>query len=80
METWRNWAGNQVGRPDVIAIPGSEEELAALVKDAAGQGRRVKVVGSGHSFTPCALTDGVMVRLDKLRRIPGTKAYAIDAR
>lgn len=69
MQTWRNWAGNQVARPDVIAEPASEDELAAVVKEAAGHGRRVKVVGSGHSFTACALTDGVLVRLDNMRRI-----------
>jgi L-gulonolactone oxidase len=69
MQTWRNWAGNQVARPDVIAEPAAEDELAALVKDACTHGRRVKVVGSGHSFTPCALTDGVLVKLTNLRRI-----------
>jgi L-gulono-1,4-lactone dehydrogenase len=69
MQKWRNWAGNQVARPDVIAEPASEDELAALVKEAATHGRRVKVVGSGHSFTACALTDGVLVKLDRMRRI-----------
>jgi FAD-linked oxidoreductase len=34
---------------------------------AAGKdGLRVKPVGSGHSFTPVAVTDGVQVRLDRL--------------
>jgi len=42
----------------------SEDELAAIVRDAAERGGRVKVVGTGHSFPDIACTDGTMVRLD----------------
>ena len=32
-------------------------------------GREVKAVGSGHSFTDCACTDGVMVDLAGMQRV-----------
>lgn len=52
-----------------MAEPTSEEQLAAAVSSAARQGTRVKVAGSGHSFTGIALTDGVHVRLGGYDRV-----------
>jgi L-gulono-1,4-lactone dehydrogenase len=48
-----------------VERPGSEDELARVVAGA----RRVKVVGSGHSFTDIACTDGVMVDPSGLKRV-----------
>jgi len=39
------------------------------VREAAAAGERVKVVGSGHSFTGIALTDGRLVKLDRYSRV-----------
>ena len=66
MTTWRNWAGNQHAEPRSIEHPRDAEEISILVKRAAGEGRRVKAVGSGHSFTAAAVTDGTLLRLDRL--------------
>jgi L-gulono-1,4-lactone dehydrogenase len=63
--TWTNWAGNQTATPASIEHPRTEEELVAIVRRAAEGGRKVKVVGSGHSFTDIALTDGHLVILDR---------------
>jgi FAD-linked oxidoreductase len=51
------------------ARPASVEELAETVRSAAREGLRVKTVGSGHSFTSIAATDGVLVRPDLLTGI-----------
>jgi L-gulonolactone oxidase len=48
-----------------VEHPGTEDELAQVVKRAASEGRTVKVVGSGHSFTDIACTNGVQVQLDR---------------
>ncbi len=64
--TWRNWAGNQRGEPVEVASPQSADEVAAIVKQAATAGRRVKPIGSGHSFTGIGLTDGVQLSLSRL--------------
>jgi L-gulonolactone oxidase len=65
-ETWANWAGNQRFAPASVARPGSVDELAAVIRQAAAAGQRVKPIGAGHSFTAIAVTDGVQVRLDNL--------------
>ncbi len=62
-DRWRNWAGNQICAPRRIHRPSTEAELVLLVQQAARDGERVKVVGSGHSFTAIALTDGHLVDL-----------------
>ena len=66
---WKNWAGNQTMTPAAVAHPASVDEVARVVKDAAASGRRVKAIGSGHSFTGVGLTDGVLVRLDRLDQL-----------
>ena len=67
--TWRNWAGNQVAHPVAVHRPSSEHDLAAVVKQAAAEGARVKVVGSGHSFTDIACTDGHLIDLSGYNRV-----------
>ncbi|WP_327066957.1 D-arabinono-1,4-lactone oxidase [Kitasatospora sp. NBC_01302] len=64
---WTNWAGNQSAAPAQVVSPGSAEELAAVVRQAAEQGRTVKAIGSGHSFTAIASAEGgVLVRPEGL--------------
>jgi len=66
---WANWAGDQRCRPARVLAPRSREELAEAVGAAAAAGEKVKVTGSGHSFTEAAMTDATMVRLDALRGV-----------
>ncbi|MBC2906860.1 D-arabinono-1,4-lactone oxidase [Streptomyces cupreus] len=60
--TWRNWGGNVSARPAREVTPASVEELADAVRKAAEDGLKVKAVGTGHSFTSIAATDGVLIR------------------
>ena len=66
---WRNWARNQVAEPFAVHRPSSEHDLAAIVKQASAERRTVKVVGSGHSFTDIACTDGHLVDLSLYNRV-----------
>jgi FAD-linked oxidoreductase len=63
---WRNWAGNASALPAETASPEDVEGVAEILTAAAKAGRRVRPVGSGHSFTPVAATDGVQLRLHRL--------------
>ena len=63
---WRNWAGNQHAVATDVLTPGSVDEVSAAVRTASGTGRRVKVVGSGHSFTGLALADDQRLHLHRL--------------
>jgi FAD-linked oxidoreductase len=67
--SWTNWAGNQSCAPTEIRRPTTEAELVAIVRDAAARDLRVKCIGAGHSFTPIACTDGVMVDLTGYGRV-----------
>lgn len=69
MSTWRNWSGTESATGVEIVRPGSADELAAAVKAAAEQGKKLKAVGAGHSFTGCSAPEQVMVRLDRLSSI-----------
>ncbi|TDD44606.1 FAD-binding protein [Nonomuraea terrae] len=61
-----NWSRNQSGTPAEVRTPSSVEDVVRAVRDAAASGRRVRMVGTGHSFTGVALTDGLMLRPDAL--------------
>ncbi|MFI1916090.1 D-arabinono-1,4-lactone oxidase [Nocardia sp. NPDC020380] len=67
--SWVNWAGDQSCAPASIAEPSSPEDVAALLTQAEAAGHTVRVAGSGHSFTDTVLTDGTLMRLNKLDRI-----------
>ncbi|MEU9590662.1 D-arabinono-1,4-lactone oxidase [Streptomyces sp. NPDC048193] len=70
--TWRNWGGTVVARPAREVAPASVDELAEAVRRAAEDGLPVKAVGTGHSFTSIAATDGVLIRphlLTGIRRV-----------
>ncbi|MFI5757792.1 D-arabinono-1,4-lactone oxidase [Streptomyces sp. NPDC051569] len=56
-------------RPARVAFPASVDEVAETVRRAARDGLRVKPVGTGHSFTATAATDGVLIRPDRLTGI-----------
>ncbi|HST65678.1 MAG TPA: D-arabinono-1,4-lactone oxidase [Mycobacteriales bacterium] len=72
---WRNWTGDQVSRPVRTLSPASTDEVVAAVGDAARDGLTVRMAGSGHSFTGAAVTDGVLLRPE---RLTGVVAIAGD--
>jgi L-gulono-1,4-lactone dehydrogenase len=66
---WRNWAGDERCTPARAVAPRSIEELREAVADAGERGWRVRAVGSGHSFSDIACTDGLMLSLEHLDRV-----------
>ncbi|HXE46489.1 MAG TPA: D-arabinono-1,4-lactone oxidase [Conexibacter sp.] len=69
MRTWRNWAGDQTCAPHAIERPGSVAELVAALERAAAADERVRVAGSGHSFTDAACTEGRVLSLARMDRV-----------
>ncbi|WPB90390.1 D-arabinono-1,4-lactone oxidase [Streptomyces malaysiensis] len=66
---WHNWAGNVTARPARVVAPSSTGELAEVVRRAAAEGLKVKAVGTGHSFTTTAATDGLLIRPDRMASV-----------
>ena len=73
---WHNWAGNVTASPSRIAAPATAEEVAAEVRRAAEDGLTIRMTGSGHSFTPTAVSDGVLLNPGRLTAIRSVDAAA----
>jgi len=78
--TFVNWVGNQRCSPARRRSPASEAEVEAIVRDAIAAGEGVRVVATGHSFSPVHLTDGTLIDLANLGGIVHIDAAARRAR
>jgi L-gulono-1,4-lactone dehydrogenase len=67
--SWSNWSGTELTHPVRQTHPVTVDELADDVRAAVAQGLQVKAAGSGHSFTGVAVTDGLLVHLDRMAQI-----------
>ena len=68
-QRWSNWSGSVQSTPRQIARPQSIEELQDIVRQCARTGQHIRVVGAGHSFTPIAQTNDVLISLDNLQGV-----------
>lgn len=69
MPRWRNWAGDQRCKPARIERPARVGQLRAAVAATTRRGQRIRAVGSGHSFSDIALSEGVVLDLARLNRL-----------
>ena len=70
MPSWTNWVANQSFEPEATVVATNEAEVQAAVERAASQGKRIRTVGTGHSFTPIVETD-ILLDTSALRGITG---------
>lgn len=66
---WTNWTGNVQSQPKQVAMPESVDEVVRLVLACKKAGTRIRVVGSGHSFTRLVQTEDCLLSLDHLQGI-----------
>jgi L-gulonolactone oxidase len=69
MATWTNWTGLATAHPTQELSPHDASEVVDAVVAARHQKLKVKMPGTGHSFTDIALTDGLLLRPGSLRGI-----------
>lgn len=67
--TWTTWSGLESATPRRTVSPADPGAVVEAVRGAVEAGRRIKMVGTGHSFTPVAITEDTMLRPDRLRGI-----------
>lgn len=61
-KAWRNDTGNQGVDPLRQVTPTTLAQLRAVIREAERDGCSVRAVGSGHSWSDVALTDGILVQ------------------
>lgn len=61
---WRNWSGSVEAVPNYRSFPASTPSIQAEVLRSAEAGERLRVGGSGQSFTPLCWTDENLMSLD----------------
>jgi L-gulono-1,4-lactone dehydrogenase len=66
---WENWSRELTWTPAKAARPVGTLGVAETVADASRRGLRVRPVGAGHSFTPLAVTDDVLIDLGGMDQI-----------
>ncbi|MFW6774728.1 D-arabinono-1,4-lactone oxidase [Nocardioides sp. CPCC 205120] len=64
--SWSNWAGTATARPATTSTPRDVSDVVAAVDRARAGRSTVRMVGTGHSFTDVAVTDGELLRPDGL--------------
>ncbi|WP_180968171.1 D-arabinono-1,4-lactone oxidase [Cytobacillus massiliigabonensis] len=67
--TWKNWAQTFESQPEKIFYPSSINEVSTIVKEAAIEGKNIRVIGAGHSFTRLVESDEWLISLDALSGI-----------
>src|SRR5918997_6045984 len=67
--TWTNFSQRTSVRPQRAVAPADLDELRRVLKEAAAEGSRVRVVGSGHSYNDIAVAPETQVSLRQLNRV-----------
>ena len=69
-KTWKNHLGNQRIDPLRIYEPQTIAEVQDIVRLARERGVSVRAVGSGHSWSDVALTEGFLLTPTGMTRVP----------
>jgi hypothetical protein len=69
-----NYDGSISLSPQQLVYPKTVEEIQGIMRDVARYPSPVRAVGSYHSLTPCASSDGTMISLSRM-----TQVIAIDS-
>ncbi|WP_439488983.1 D-arabinono-1,4-lactone oxidase [Algoriphagus sp.] len=66
---WQNWSGSVQFTPSEVEKPVDEEQVRQVIRRAKGEGKKVRVVGAGHSSVPLVVSDNIFMSLEKLKGI-----------
>ncbi|HEU0297214.1 MAG TPA: D-arabinono-1,4-lactone oxidase [Anaerolineales bacterium] len=68
-QVWQNWGRTAHCQPEFSFYPKCVEDLIQIVEFACERGKRIRVVGSGHSWSGLVPTDGILVYVYQLNRV-----------
>lgn len=64
-----NYDGSITSTPREIVHPETVEEIQAVLRDRARYPSPVRAMGSNHSLTPCAVTEGTVIDMRRMSRV-----------
>ena len=67
----RNYDGGITSSPAQVVWPSSALEIQAVLRDVWRYPSPVRAMGSYHSLTPCASSDGTVINMSRMKRIIG---------
>lgn len=70
----QNWSGHLKWQPAKVCYPKSTEEVQQIVIQGAERRCKVRMIGSGHSFSKLCVTDDFLVSLDEFQGIVSVDA------
>lgn len=68
-QTITNWAGIHSCTPKQVHYPDNHDDVRKILRDAKENGLHVKVFGSARSPSDIAMTDDVVIMLDKMNKL-----------
>ncbi len=78
-----NYDGSITATPQQLVYPETVEELRAVLRDPARYPSPVRALGSYHSLTPCASSDGTMLNMSRMKRVlridPAGQTFTAEA-
>jgi FAD/FMN-containing dehydrogenase len=74
---WTNWAGTCEYQIKKLFIPETREEIIHVIQEARKLGKKLKVLGAGHSLSSIAVPaeDGWVISLEKYTKIVNVDRY-----
>src|SRR6266704_5638337 len=67
--TLTNYDGSITTTPQQLVYPETVAEIQAVLSNKSGYPSPVRAMGSHHSLTPCAASDGTIVNMSRMTRI-----------
>jgi hypothetical protein len=66
-----NYDGSITSTPQQLVYPETVEEIQAILRDTVRFPSPVRAMGSYHSLTPCASSDGTIVNMSRMAQVIG---------
>jgi len=66
---WSNWSNTLSAQPERLFYPNTLEDLQTIVREASDNKKKVRCVGSGHSWSSTAISQDYMVSVNNMNRI-----------
>lgn len=68
-ESWTNWGKNLKAQPKATWYPNKLEDLRVILREAKANNKKIRCVGTSHSWSGGAVTKDYMVSINNMNKI-----------